>query len=164
MPALTAAGGPRGEAVFSEAIPCLSVADVQSSVLFYTLVLTFSRAGPRDDSRAMLFRGQPRVDAGASGRPARSAPPAGVRVILRAAERVYPSCVFVRVRYVDAVFEEIVRRLHGALVVREGYFPPHYFAQARVHTRPQNTAWRTREFTVEDADANVMTFFEDIGV
>jgi len=119
-------------------------------------------------SRASIFRGEPGVRPGASGHPGPATSVAGVRINLRAAPgaqepgSIPRATIWIEVREVDALFDEVAARLYRAVRVHEGYFPEHYYWLARVTNKPQNTPWDTREFGVVDPDGNTLVFFQDM--
>lgn len=140
-----------------QVVPCLRVTSLPQAVAFYTTVLGFARVGSADATQARLFRG-------ALG--AASTTP-GVHLVLRlpplvgddTRDEVHPQMLWLSVNSVDAFFNEVTTNMESATRLN-GYFPEHHFGSARIASRPQTTAWKTREFSVIDMDGNALIITE----
>ncbi len=60
------------------------------------------------------------------------------------------------------MFSEIYHAAKRTAPTEDDYFPAFPFGQARLESRPTNTAFGTREFRVHDADGNLLVFFQDM--
>lgn len=144
------------KSTFFNQIPCLPVANMEESLAFYSTVLSFTRVGPKNESRTLLFRGAPGAGASAAHQ---NAP--GARLIVRATNReVVPQELQICVSNLDSVFADGAQRLLNETQTRSEYFPHTYLRSACVLHRPQVTPWRTRECAFCDPDGHVLVFVE----
>ncbi|KAK0544928.1 hypothetical protein OC844_007415 [Tilletia horrida] len=174
---------------FLAAIPCLFVNDIQSVLPFYKTILGFTVVGKPDISYAKLRRGDvtiylrippllpPGSEAPNPGRPGHRnirRDLSGICEPLR--ENVHPSSIWVTVASVDAFFHECLGRVATSeaqwdsalqLCAMESYFPDvdedrRRGRMGKILGRVENKPWGTREFSVQDADANRITFQQEI--
>ncbi|CAD6885225.1 unnamed protein product [Tilletia controversa] len=174
---------------FLAAIPCLFVNDIGSMLPFYKTILGFAVIGKPDISYAKLRRGDvtiylrippllpPGSEAPNPGKPGhRNIRPdlSGICEPLR--EKLHPTSTWVNVASVDALFHECLGRVQAAqvsldtalhLAAMESYFPDvdedrKRGRMGRILGRVENKPWGTREFSVQDADGNRITFQQEI--
>ncbi|KDN47968.1 hypothetical protein K437DRAFT_90383 [Tilletiaria anomala UBC 951] len=145
------------------AIPCLMVSDIASALPFYKEILGFVNVSKPDKSLANICRTP-------SGKPMLQGAEEGVQLYLRTPypppqpqdPPFPPMSVHVEVANVDDMFDEIYYRAQRTHPSEDDYFPAFQFGKARIHGRPQNTSFGTREIRINDADANLLVFFQDI--
>ncbi|KAE8234163.1 hypothetical protein A4X09_0g2057 [Tilletia walkeri] len=174
---------------FLAAIPCLFVNDIASMLPFYKTILGFAVIGKPDISYAKLRRGDvtiylrippllpPGSEAPNPGKP-------GHRNIRRdlsgtfepLREKLHPTSTWVNVASVDALFHECLGRVQASQAswdsalqwaAMESYFPDvdedrKRGRMGRILGRVENKPWGTREFSVQDADGNRITFQQEI--
>lgn len=171
---------PPSNAVFLLAIPCFFVTNVKNATTFYKEILGFETLGKPDISFASLFRASPQVDVamptirrsgGAGAQMGKlDAPPGSVQLYLRLTPkdlngvRIKPPAVtlWMLVNDVDEVFREITVKWNKFTPQHDEYFPVHLFGEAKIISKPRNTAFGTRELHIVDGDDNKIIFFKNL--
>ncbi|KAK0557549.1 hypothetical protein OC846_000337 [Tilletia horrida] len=174
---------------FLAAIPCLQVHDIASSLPFYKTILGFTVIGKPDISHAKLRRGDvtlylrvpPLLPPGSeppnNGRPGHR----NIRHDVNGGfeplrEPVQPGSTWINVASADALFHEVLGRMKTSyasldaalqLAALESYFPDvdedrKRGRMGKILGRVENKPWGTREFAVQDADGNRVTFQQEI--
>lgn len=154
------------------AIPCLFVSDIKLALPFWREILGFVNVTKPENYMAMLCRTPTNKSILRGGEE-------GVQIMLRTSFGSYgvasdgpssadsparpaPMALWIEVENVDELFDEVYAKCRKTDPVEESYFPPLPFGKARLLDRPQNTPFGTREMRVNDPDANLLIFFQEM--
>ncbi|WFC97892.1 hypothetical protein MYAM1_000614 [Malassezia yamatoensis] len=138
------------------------------SLNFYSKALGFQRRGPPSAVQVRVIRDAKFPRAGPHGVLQPTLP--GVQLMLRSERNFQPVTIWIMVRNADgrlslcidkALFHDVAQNLYRYSLTMCDYFPSENFGQARILSKPQNTAWGTREFRIVDPDENQLVICEE---
>ncbi|WFD41980.1 hypothetical protein MPSI1_000619 [Malassezia psittaci] len=139
-----------------------------AEMLYTIIALGFKRRGPLSAVQVRIIRDAKFPRAGPHGVLQPTLP--GVQLMLRKETNPQPVTIWIMVRNADsklflcidkALFHDVAQNLYRYSLTIHDYFPRENFGQARLVSKPQNTAWGTREFRIVDPDENELVICEE---